>query len=310
MMKLPYFDAHCDTAVPVHFEKSSLRRNAYHLDLERLRAFAPCAQVFAVCVYGDATGARQMALAEAVFSTLLEQLAANADIVRLCRGAADIRAAAAEGKIAALLSMEGMDQLDCSLERLQRAYDRGLRIVHLTWNRDNALSGAAMGDRSGLTAQGREFVTAAQAMGVVLDLSHLSDQGFWDVLETAKKPVLAGHSNSRALCDFPRNLTDEQFSALVRTGGVAGLNFCTDFLALGRDVEAVVAHAAHWLSLGGEKAVCLGGDLDGIPELPKGMEGVQSLDLVYEAMLRQNWSEDLVRDIFYNNLMDFMERAL
>ena len=309
-MKYPYFDAHCDTAVPVHYGKSSLRRNVYHLDLERLSAFSPCAQVFAVCVYGDATGAQQMEQAEAVFSTLLEELAANANLVRLCRSAGDLRTAAAEGKIGALLSMEGMDQLDCSLENLRRAYDRGLRIVHLTWNRDNALSGAALASGDGLTAQGRDFVNKAQAMGVVLDLSHLSDRGFWDVLEIAKKPVLAGHSNARALCDFPRNLTDEQFSALVKTGGVAGLNFCTDFLGLGRDVDAVVAHAEHWLSLGGEKAVCLGGDLDGIPELPLGMEGVQSLDRLYEAMLRRNWSEGLVRDIFYNNLMDFMERAL
>lgn len=309
-MKYPYFDAHCDTAVPVHYGKGDLCRNHYQLDLRRLSAYAPCAQVFAVCIYGDLYGEMQQKQAEAILCTLLGELETHADRVRLCRSAADLRCAAAEGRIAALVSLEGMDQLDCSLERLRQAYARGVRIVHLTWNRDNALSGAAMASGEGLTDRGRAFVTAAQEMGVVLDLSHLSDRGFWDVLELAKKPVLAGHSNSRAICDFPRNLTDDQFAALVRTGGVAGLNFCVDFLGLGRDVDAVVAHAEHWLSLGGEKAVCLGGDLDGIPKLPQGMEGVQSLDRLYEAMLRKNWSEALVQDIFYNNLMGFMERAL
>ena len=106
------------------------------------------------------------------------------------------------------------------------------------------------------------------------------------------------------------NLSDAQFTALVNSGGVAGLNYCRAFLGLGEDVGAVVAHAEHWLSLGGEKAVCLGGDLDGISRLPEGMTGVESVGAIYNAMLRKNWSEDLVRDIFYRNLRDFFGRAM
>lgn len=306
-MSIPYFDAHCDTAVPVHYSGGSLRKNGFHIDLERLGAYAPCAQVFSICVRH---GADMVVETDRVLDTLLAELERSGDEVSLCFSASDIAAAAEEGRIAALLSIEGMEKLSCSLPSLRRAYDRGVRIVHLTWNHDNALSGAAMDSGSGLTELGRAFVPAAQDMGVVIDLSHISERGFWETLEVAKRPLLAGHSDSRALCDSPRGLTDAQFLALRDADGVAGLNLCREFLGLGMDVDAVIAHAEHYLALGGERAVCLGGDLDGIPELPDGFNGVQSMGVLYEAMLRRGWSESLVRDIFWNNLFDFMGRAL
>ena len=306
-MGIPYFDAHCDTPVPVHFFNGRLYENRFHLDLKRLSAYAPCAQVFAVCVNHGPDMVRET---ENVIRTFRRELEENRDCVRLCLSPAEIAEANREGKIAALLSVEGADRLGDSIEGLVHFYDLGVRIVHITWNDDTTLSGTALGSKKGLTDKGREFVIAAQKMGVVLDMSHLSEAGFWDVLEIAEKPVLAGHSNSLALCPFPRNLSDAQFSALVRTGGAAGLNFCTDFLDLSRDVAAIIAHAEHWLGLGGEKAVCLGTDFDGIEELPGGISGVESMGELYNAMLRRNWSEALVQDIFFNNLYTFFQKAL
>lgn len=247
---------------------------------------------------------------ENVLCTFLRELDENREQIRLCLNRSDLQKAAQEGKIGALLSVEGADRIGDSVEGLRHFYGMGVRIVHITWNEDTLLSGAALGGRTGLTEQGRAFVTAAQAMGVALDMSHLSEQGFWDVLEIAERPVLAGHSNALTLCPFPRNLSDTQFTALVRTGGVVGLNFCCDFLALSRDIDALIAHAEHWLSLGGEKAVCLGTDFDGIPELPGGISGVESLGKLYDAMLRRNWSEALVQDVFYRNLYGFFQKAL
>ena len=306
---IPYFDAHCDTGLYVHTKGVSLLENDMHVDLRRLSGYAPCAQVFALCAH---QGEDMVSVTEAALAALVSELGRCDQTARLCRSAADVAAAVSEGKVAALLSVEGMDRLDCSLEKLRRAYGLGVRIVHLTWNSDDALCGAALGSGGGLTARGRKFVKAAQEMGVVLDMSHISEQGFRDVLECAEKPVLAGHSNARALCDHPRNLTDAQFTALARAGGVAGLNFCTDFLGLTRDLDAIVAHAEHFFTLGGEKAVCLGGDLDGIPELPDGFMrgGVQDLGALYEAFLRKNWNEDAVRDIFWNNLNEFFGKVL
>lgn len=305
-MKIPYFDAHCDTALPVYETGKSIYKNSFHIDIERLSAYAPAAQVFSICAPHRA-GMVEKTLW--VMDELLRQIRLHGDKVMLCLSAADLEYAASQGKVAVLISVEGAEKLDCSIDNLKSAYEKGLRIVHLTWNHPNALSGTCV-DGGGLTEKGKEFVIAAQEMGVALDMSHISEKAFWDIQEIAKKPVLAGHSNSKTVCDHIRNLTDEQFSALVKTGGVAGLNMYLDILGHGRDVDAVLAHAEHFLSLGGEKAICLGGDLDGIPEMPRGMKGVQDMAMIYEAMLRRNWSEELVRDIFYRNLRSFMERAI
>lgn len=301
MMPVPYFDAHCDTITAQGY----LRVTNGHLDLTRLQAYAPCAQVFAICCTEDMPGGYQE-----YFPLLLRQLEENRDMVKLCRCADDIRSAAEEGKIAALIAAEGAEHFGCSLDGLRDAYDRGVRSVNITWNHDNALSGAAMDSGRGLTAQGRAFAREAQRLGVILDVSHLSDRGFWDLLEISEKPIYASHSNAHAICPWPRNLKDEQFTALAERGGGAGLNLCADFLGLGRDIDAIVAHLEHFLSLGGEKAVFLGTDFDGIDETPAGIRGVEDMQTLYNTLLRRNYPEALVNDIFYNNLLSIMERAL
>lgn len=305
-MKIPYFDAHCDTALPVYETSASMNKNRFHIDFERLGAYAPSVQVFAICAPHRAGMVEKT---EWVMDELLRQIQLHGDRVMLCCSAEDLDRAEALGKVGAMISVEGAEKLDCSIQNLAAAYKKGLRIVHLTWNHPNVLSGTCV-DGGGLSKKGAEFVKAAQEMGVALDMSHISEKAFWDIQEIATKPVLAGHSNSKTVCDHIRNLTDEQFTALVKTGGVAGLNMYTDILGHGKDIEAVLAHAEHFLSLGGEKALCLGGDLDGIPEMPVGMSGVQDMAKLYEAMLQRNWGEDLVRDIFYGNLRSFMERAI
>ena len=306
-MRIPYFDAHCDTPLPMYSHGEGLEQNRLHLDLRRLSAFAPCAQVFSVCTeYGP----NVLAETENVILNFLHGLKQCEACIELCRVSSDLGKLAANGKIAALLSVEGADRIGCSLAQLQRFYDLGIRVIHLTWNEDNALCGAALGSGSGLTALGRSFVTEAQRLGIALDMSHISEQGFWDVLEIAEKPILAGHSNSCALCSHPRNLTDAQFLALAKTGGVAGVNLYPNFLGLTRDMDAVIAHVEHWLSLGGEDAVCLGTDFDGVDQLPDGMDGVQSMEKLYEAMLCNRWSEALVQKIFYHNLCSYFGRAL
>ena len=121
---------------------------------------------------------------------------------------------------------------------------------------------------------------------------------------------MCSHSDARALCDHPRNVTDEMITALVKNRGYIGLNFWQDLLGGNRDIDAVVAHADRILSLGGEHILGLGSDFDGIPAPPVGMAGVQDMDKLFDAMLQKGWSEELVRDIFYNNLLGFLERAL
>ena len=302
-MSIPLFDCHCDTAVRVWLTGRSLRENSLHLDLMRLKKFSPAAQVFAVCTE---TLEDPQVKAAAVIRYVKEHIEMNSDIVKLCLNSHDIVSTMAGGKIAALLSVEGAEQID----DIEMAYALGVRVVHITWNFDNGLCGSVMGSGAGLSEKGRCFVKKAQELGVLLDTSHISQQGFWEVLEISRKPVIAGHSNTRALCPVPRNLSDEQFIALKNQGGGAGINLYPEFLGLGRDIDAVFAHIEHFMALGGEKAVFLGCDLDGIDEMPKGIHGVEDLGKIYEVLLRHNYPESLVRDVFINNIMNIMERVL
>ncbi len=301
-MGIPYFDAHCDTLSVLHSRGAewSLGANAAQVDIDRLSAYSPAAQVFAI--WGGHY--------EEKLALLRRGLARDGRAV-LCRTAEEVRKANAAGKVAALLSVEGAEILGCSIERLREARERdGLAMINLCWNSDNALCGAAMDSGSGLTDAGRAFVRAAQDVGVAVDLSHASERTFWDVLEIAEKPVIASHSNAAALSsEFPRNLTDEQFTALVKCGGGAGLNLCADFIGLGRDIGACCAHIEHFLALGGEKSLFLGTDFDGIAAVPRGLYGVQDMWKLYEALLERGHSEELVQDIFYGDLLRILGRT-
>lgn len=303
MMNIPLFDCHCDTGAHAREHGEKLRRNRMQLDLERLSHYSPAGQVFAVCAADDAEPVK---FADVSIAFFLEQIKENSDIVKLCLNFRDILSAEKEGKIAALLSIEGAEQIS----DIDEAYGQGVRIVHMTWNHDNALCGAAMDSGAGLTQEGKRFVMRAQQLGIMLDMSHISERGFWDTLSISTRPVIAGHSNAKAVCNVTRNLTDAQFTALVKQGGGAGINLYPEFLGLGCDINAVFAHIEHFISLGGEKSVFLGCDLDGIEQMPKGISGVQDLGRIYEALLRHNYPERLARDIFRNNILRVMEKVL
>ena len=303
-MAIPYFDAHCDTLTRFR----SLRRSGEtHLDLTRLRTYAPAGQIMAIFAMPGMDG-------EDTYHRIMEharrELEANADVAALCTSAAEADAAAAEGRIALFLAVEGANLLGCGVDGLRAAYTEGIRLVTLCWNEDNALCGAALDIGAGLTRLGERFVDACWELGVAVDLSHTSENTFWDVVRRATRPVICSHSNAKALCDHPRNLTDAQLRALIENGGYVGLNLCLPFVGLTGDIDAMVAHAEHILALGAEKNLGLGTDFDGIEEAPRGIHGVEDMGKLYEALLRRGYTESLVRDIFYNNLRRFMERAL
>lgn len=305
MKTIPLFDAHADTLFLCDKRGGELRRNNLHIDLERGMKYRPYAQFFAI--WGKPEQPRGDLYSE--YNRLMARMEAeiekNADILVLCRSADDAEDAATSGKIAAFISVEGAELLDCSTEKLERAFDSGVRAVNLCWNYANDLCGScAQESGRGLSGAGRAFVRRAQELGVIIDLSHASEQAFWDTAEIATKPLMASHSNSKAVHNHPRNLTDEQFAALVKNGGVSGINLYSEFLSSGRtDTGDVIAHIEHFLSLGGERSVVLGSDFDGMDAPPEGISGIEDMEKLYESLLMRNYSEDLVRDIFYNNLM-------
>lgn len=310
------FDGHCDTVLMCRQFGGGFARNPYHLDLERAGKYRRYAQFFAL--FGQPEDFPGKNLRDLTFRQIFQteydlfrrEVAVNAGVITHCRTAAEAEAAFAAGKMAAFLSVEGAELLDCSTERLEEAHTLGVRSVNLTWNHANALSGTNAEETSrGLTAQGRAFVRKAETLGVLVDVSHLSDPGFWNVAETLSAPFWASHSNARAVFSHPRNLTDEQFTAIIDHGGVAGLNLYAAFLGEEPDVDTVIAHLEHWLELGGAHNVSLGGDLDGCSCLPAGFTGVESWALLYERLLQRNYTEALIQDLYFNNLMRVVSKV-
>ncbi len=311
--QIPLFDGHCDTLsrLTLHPEEKLFEAHGqWNLGLSV--RYKPQAQFFAV--FWDSKAPMAQYFAKRQRKTFLRNCNIARDKVALCRTAEEAKAAGEQRKLAAFLSLEGAELIGCSERELEKWHKKGLRMLNLTWNHANAISGscAEEGDR-GLSEQGRAFVRKAQELGVLIDVSHLSDPGFRDVAELsseAKIPFIASHSNSRAVFDHPRNLTDEQFHAIIKCHGTVGLNAYARFLGDGEaTTETLIAHLEHFLSLGGERNVALGGDWDGCGELPVGYTGVWSWANLYETLLRLNYKENLVKDLFYNNLMRTVGRV-
>lgn len=304
-MQIPYFDAHCDTLSRMaRFPGRHLDRRAGQWDLNKLAGFTgPKAQFFAI-FYDSALPGKNLAV-QMQLSALQRECRRLPDRIAHCTTAQGAEEAFQQGKLAMFLSVEGAELLDCSLEKLQWAYEQGVRAVNLTWNHANALSGSHTDqpDR-GLSEQGRAFVAKMGKLGMLVDVSHLSDPGFWDVMELTSGPVMASHSNSRDVFFHTRNLTDGQFTAIIEKHGIVGLNCYTAFLGDGKvTMDTLLRHLEHFLSLGGEKTVALGGDWDGCDKLPRGFEGCWNWLDFYEYLLKRNYPEALLQDLYFNNLM-------
>ena len=196
------------------------------------------------------------------------EMAANADLIRPVLCYADIEENRARGLMSAMLTVEDGVPLDGRLARLDEMHRRGVRLITLTHNMENSLGLSNYIDpRRGLKPFGIEAVRRMNELGVIIDVSHLSDAGFWDVAKHSKKPFVASHSNARALCPVVRNLTDDMLRALADAGGVAGLNFASDFLVEGSRhtyLADIARHARYMADKAGVEAIALGSDFDGI----------------------------------------------
>lgn len=307
MNGIPYFDAHCDTISRCEKDGRSLRENSGQLDLLRLRGYRRAAQFFAIyhnLAYAPADG--MFAECRRQRETFSRELEKNADIAAPCRTADDVRRANEDGKIAALLSCEGAELLNCDPEKLDWAEEAGICAINLTWNHANFLAGSNISEpERGLNNLGRVFVRAAQERGILIDVSHCSDASFWDLMKITQRPVVATHSNSRAICAHSRNLTDDMFRAIVETGGFVGINLYAPFVAESEQasLDDAARHVEHFLELGGARNIGLGMDLDGCDALAGGMRGAQDLPLFWETLRRRGFDEPLLEDVFYNNLL-------
>ncbi len=260
---------------------------------------------------------------------LIEDLEASPGLARVCRSMTAVRSARESGEVALLLSLEGADPIGADLGLLRAFYELGVRGLGLTWSRRNhAADGccfqeARRGKTGGLTAFGTALVEKAQTLGMVIDVSHLNDEGFWDVMTTAAGPIIASHSNCRAMTDIPRNISDRQIEALAEKGGVMGINAIDKFLHddPGKaTVEHFLDHVDHAVTIAGIDHVGIGLDLcDGFENWHRLPLGPQSRDVIdghgrfpdiTAGLLRRGYSDGAVAKILGGNFERVFSRIL
>lgn len=315
-MKYPVFDLHCDTVTELlgrDFKgETSLRSNQLHIDLERGKTLPGYAQCFGFWSTTDLPlpkGVKVEDLFWREVSLLQDAIDKNSDLIRQARCADDVRRNLEDGIISAIFTIEGPANIGFDPVKLEKLHNLGFRISSLGWNEKNCLTGSHI-TGGGLTKRGREYIKECQRLGITVDVSHISDEAFWQIMEITEKPVIASHSNSRSVWGESRNLTDDMFKALCQTGGVAGFNMCAEFIGENPDLDTACDHVLHFLELDPEgRHIALGGDLDGIRNMPSDFAGVQDYPRFAERLQQRGVDETILMNIFWNNALGVMDKC-
>ena len=315
-MNIPVFDLHCDTALELlgrnNAPNKSLRSNDCHIDLDRagkLEGFCQCFACFTTPSMQDWMKISPETVFERELSVLQEALQENADVIKQAFTAADVEENLKKGFMSAIFTIEGPAGFGFDPARLEELHRKGFRITSLGWNEMNILAGSNV-TGGGLTDLGREYVKEAQRLGMIIDVSHISDEAFWDIMDVTQAPIIATHSNSRMVCDHSRNLTDDMFLAICKTGGVAGFNQYDAFVGTEADLDTACDHFLHFLELDPDgKHIALGGDLDGCETLPKGFTGVESYPDLADHLLLRGLSVQNLHDIYWHNALGVMRHC-
>ncbi len=272
-----YVDLHCDTISNVVQSGTNLRTYDGHINIEKLQKGDALAQFFAIFIPTNDVAAEQnlklnpTEFFDLIYEGYLKNLELCADVLAPAFCYDDIVKNEKAGKMSSILTIEDGVPLFGSLENLEQYYKKGVRLITLTWNYENSLAFPNSREPEkmalGLKPFGIEAVRRMNELGILIDVSHLSDGGFYDVAKYSQKPFVASHSCARALCNHPRCMTDDMLHLLGEKGGVCGINFCAGFLNEGASytaVEDVVRHALHIRDKAGLEALALGSDFDGI----------------------------------------------
>jgi membrane dipeptidase len=306
-------DMHCDTVLKAYQEKcrSAFSFPSAHFDLSRMQGAGVKIQFFALFpgLSSALSPYRQAILLADYFG---EQLQKNSGIIRLITSRQSLLQVIDSPQRGALLTAEGGEVLEGNLRKLGILYQRGVRSLCLTWNHRNEIAdGAAEIKPEGLTLFGRQVVKEMNNLGMVIDLSHIAEPGFWDVLELSAYPVLASHSNSRFVWEHARNLTDDQIRGIAQRNGVVGLNFVADFLGKpGSGPEQLLRHIDHICGLVGDDYLGFGSDFDGTDNLLTGIKDVTFFSEFIAYLYKQNYKETTIRKLCGENVLRLLQEIL
>ena len=297
------FDAHCDTLLKI-MDGGSLHSNKYDVSFEKLATYGKAVQMFALFNNGRFKTEDILRGIE-----LLKNEANKSPLAEFCVTSEDIDNN--PHSVSVLSSLEGVGNTpDFKLDDVDKFYKAGVRIASITWNNDNPLCGGSDENKTGLTKIGRDVVTRMSRLGMVLDVSHISDEGFYDACDMDGVNIMATHSNSRTVCRHKRNLTDEQFKIIVKRGSVTGLNLYPEFIndSVSADVTDLIRHIEHFCSLGGEKNIGLGADFDGIDFKMSDINSCEKMNILFDELAKMNYTDKQIRSIYCENLMNFYRK--
>lgn len=320
---MKYIDMHCDTLTALYRIGGQLSQNDLHVDLHKMEKGECFLQNFAVFTN---IADQDSSFTWKVIDFYDEQMKINEDRIRKALTYEDILENERSGYMNAMLTLEEGSVIDGDLDRLKDFYDRGVRMITLTWNHANGIGFPnfrmkeggyenilyRINEKDGLTDFGIEYIRRMEELGMIIDVSHLSDAGFYDVVKYSTKPFVASHSDARSICGVARNLSDEMIRLLADKGGVMGINYCSAFIEDRNEtfttVQGMVDHIRHIVKIGGIDCVGLGSDFDGI-ENSLEIKDASGVQLLYEA-LKKYFSEEEIEKIFWKNVLRVYHETL
>lgn len=311
-------DCHCDTLTELYNKNASLYENEQHFDIKRQIALGGGLQFCAIYVPTEVFryqgGLRYTLCLLDKYNQEIKKMHENGIDVLQVRTAEDA-GNVLKHKAATLLAIEEGGAIDGSLEALRCLYELGVRAMTLTWSNRNDIADGINEEAtgSGLTLFGKQVVAEMNRLGMLVDVSHISTAGFWSVIETTTKPIIATHSNAKSLCSHPRNLNDEQIKALAQNGGLAGITFAGQFLEedwRNACIESVYKHIDYMLNLiGNDDHIGFGSDFDGISHPPYNIQGVQDYKPLIEY-LSKYYSDETINKITHQNVINLLQKVL
>lgn len=310
---MKFIDLHCDTASRIFYEKLNLNHKKCKVNIENLKRGENLGQVFAFFIEKESIEDPYDEFIK-LYNSFTQEISKNTGEIEIVRNTAELKDAEKSGKIGAFLSIEEGEVIKGDIQKLRTVYDMGIRIITITWNYQNSLgypnAGYTYRDK-GLTRKGVEVIEECETLGIIPDVSHLSDAGFYDLIRICKKPFIASHSNARAITEHPRNLDDNMIKLLAEKGGVMGINFCSDFLGNESvsSIEEMIYHIKHIKNIGGIDVLALGSDFDGIHNEVE-IENASEFNKLYLALKQNDFKESEIEKVFYKNVLRVFKENL
>ncbi|WP_170270052.1 dipeptidase [Heliorestis acidaminivorans] len=314
-------DSHCDTLSRLYHIKNwdDFDFNTFKgpINLSNLKTGSVVIQFFAVFVDQAHQHSGSLRYALQLIESFNKLLKKNSSAMTFIGYQEDVeKLKLHKNKVGCLLTIEGGEALEGSLEILPLLYQLGVRSIGLTWNHRNLLADGCHERESagGLSSFGKKVIATMEELNMIVDLAHISEKGFWDALACTTKPFIVSHSNCKSLCDHPRNLTDRQIQAISKREGMLGINFYPPFLSTNAkkvDINRVVDHIEHACIIAGTyKHVGIGSDFDGIDQFVAELSSSAHYHRLWEALLRRGFNDSQVKAISSDNYFEFLGKAL